>query len=250
MKVLDVYNFLNDLAPVSTALEYDNVGILVGAPDKEVKRAVVCLDCTPQVIKLACESSAELIITHHPVIFEPLKSLVKSESNVVYSCIENGISVISMHTNLDVAVGGVNDCLANALELENIEPLADDEGFCFRKGTLKTEMSTNQFAEFVKQKLGGNVRYTAVEKNIKTVSVCGGSGGSELETAMKSSDAFITADIKHNVFITAIANNYPLFDAGHFHTERVIIKPLTKALSEGIKTIEFIEFNNDVIKTL
>lgn len=250
MKVTEVYDFLNNLAPVSTALEYDNVGILVGDPNKEVKRAVVCLDCTPQVVKMADEFSAELIITHHPVIFEPLKSVVKSDSNVVYSCIEKGISVISMHTNLDVAVGGVNDCLANALELENIEPLADDEGFCFRKGSLKTEMSTNRFAEFVKEKLGGNVRFAAVEKSIKTVSVCGGAGGSELETAMKNTDAFVTADVKHNVFITAIANNYPLFDAGHYHTERVLIKPLTKKLSNELKAVEFIEFNNELIKTL
>jgi AraC-like DNA-binding protein len=148
-----------------------------------------------------------------------------------------------MHTNLDVAVGGVNDCLANALELENIEPLADDEGFCFRKGSLKTEMSTKRFAEFVKEKLGGNVRFAAVEKSIKTVSVCGGAGGSELETAMKNTDAFVTADVKHNVFITAIANNYPLFDAGHYHTERVIIKPLTKKLSNELKAVEFIDNN-------
>ena len=120
MQVLDIYNFLNEIAPVNTALDFDNVGILVGDPQKAVKKVVVCLDCTPQVVKMAVSKSAELIITHHPVIFEPLKSVVKSESNVVYDCLVNGISVISMHTNLDSSVGGVNDCLARILELENV----------------------------------------------------------------------------------------------------------------------------------
>ena len=135
MQVLDVYNFLNEIAPVGTALSFDNVGILVGDPSKEVKKAVVCLDCTPKVLELAVKESAELIITHHPIIFEPLKSLIKGEDNVVYGCVENGVSVISMHTNLDVAVGGVNDCLANALELVDVQNIVDDEGFCFRKGS-------------------------------------------------------------------------------------------------------------------
>ena len=250
MQVLDVYNFLNEIAPVGTALSFDNVGILVGDPSKEVKKAVVCLDCTPKVLELAVKESAELIITHHPIIFEPLKSLIKGEDNVVYGCIENGVSVISMHTNLDVAVGGVNDCLANALELVDVQNIVDDEGFCFKKGALKSTMSTTELADYVKQKLGGNVRFTAVEKQIKTVAVCGGSGGSELSLAMQNADAFITADVKHNLFIEAISKDYPLLDAGHYHTENVVVKPLIQKLSKGLNDVEFLEFNSEIIKTL
>ena len=250
MLVLDIYNFLNKTAPTECALPYDNVGILVGDPNKEVKKAIVCLDCTPLAVKKAVEVGAELIITHHPIIFEPLKSVVKSDGNVVYSCIENGISVISMHTNLDVASGGVNDRLANALELYNVESVTDDEGFSFKKGYLQSEMSSSELAKYVKQKLGGNVRYTAGEKIIKTVCVCGGSGGSELSLAIKNADAFITADVKHNVFIDAVSKGYTLLDAGHFHTENVVVKPLAEMLNSELYGVEFTAFSGDEIKTV
>ena len=250
MKVLDIYKFLNNIAPSELAFSFDNIGILVGDPNAEVTKAIVALDCTPTVVKKAVCEKAELIITHHPVIFEPLKSVVKSEGNVVYDCLVKGISVISMHTNLDVAVGGVNDCLANLLELCDIQLVTNDEGFSFRKGRLKTEMSVDEFAKYIKARLGGNVRYTDGKKLIKTVSVCGGSGGSELTFAMANSDAFVTADVKHNVFIEAVSKGYSLFDAGHYHTENVIVKPLSKVLGKKIENVEFLPFDGDEIKTV
>ena len=250
MKVSDIFNVINNIAPVETALPFDNPGILLGDPESNVRKAVVCLDATPDAIDYAKEISAELIITHHPVIFEPLKSVVKSEGNIVYDCLVNGISVISMHTNLDVAEGGVNDCLAEALELSGIESVTDDEGFSFRKGVLKIEMSADEFAAYIKQKLGGNVRYTDGKKSIKTVSVCGGSGGSELNLAMDNSDAFVTADVKHNILIEASAKGFSIFDAGHFHTENVVVAPLTEKLNNLVKNVQFIPFNSKEIKTL
>lgn len=250
MKVLDVFNIINDIAPVETALSFDNPGILLGDAEGKVTKAVVCLDATPAVVKFAKENLAELIITHHPIIFEPLKSVVKSDGNVVYDCLVSGISVISMHTNLDLAKGGVNDCLAEALELLDIESVIDDEGFSFRKGSLKTEMSADELAGYVKQKLGGAVRYTDGKKKIKTVSVCGGSGGSELSLAMDNSDAFVTADVKHNVLIEASAQGFAIFDAGHFHTENVVVAPLTERLNNLVKNVRFLPFNGTEIKTL
>ncbi len=250
MKVNDIFNVINNMAPIESALSYDNAGILLGDPEKDVTKSVICLDCTPAAVKKALKEGVELIITHHPVIFEPLKSVVKSESNVVYDCLVNGISVISMHTNLDVAVGGVNDCLANALELGNIQFVTDDEGFSFRKGTLKNEMSAKELAEYVKARLGGNIRYTDGGKPVKTVCVCGGSGGSELKLAMENADAFITADVKHNIFIQAASKGYTLLDAGHFNTENVIVNPLAGMLNERIKNVEFIAFNGKEIKSL
>lgn len=250
MRVSDIYDFLNDIAPVQSALSCDNVGILVGDPNANVSKAVVALDCTPATVKKAMDENAELIITHHPVIFEPLKSVVKEEGNVVYECLVNGISVISMHTNLDVAVGGVNDHLANTLGLLNVQSVMDDEGFSFRMGELKKEMSADEFAEYIKSRLGGCVRYTDGGKSIKTVAVCGGSGGSELSLAMENADAFVTADVKHNVFIEAASKDYTLCDAGHYHTENVVVNPLVKVLSEKFNNVKFIAFNGGEIKTL
>lgn len=248
MKVLDVYNILNKIAPCESALSFDNVGILIGDRDATVTKAVVCLDCTFEVVKKAVEQKAELIITHHPVIFEPLKSVLKG--SVVYECVLNNISVISMHTNLDSAVGGVNDCLANALGLENVVSVTDEEGFSFRKGVLSEEMSAEGLARYIKSRLGGAIRYTDNNKLIKTVCVCGGSGGSELFLAMNHADAFITADVKHNVFMDAAMKSFSIFDAGHFHTENVIVEPLSKLLGEKIKDVAFLPFNGKEIKTV
>ncbi|MBE6761336.1 MAG: Nif3-like dinuclear metal center hexameric protein [Ruminococcaceae bacterium] len=250
MKVSDIYGIINQIAPYELALSFDNVGILLGNPEAKVNKAIVCLDCTPNAVKKAIKENAELIITHHPIIFEPLKSVVKSDGNVVYDCLVNGISVISMHTNLDVAIGGVNDQLAKALKLENIQTVTDDEGFSFRKGELKENMSADALAEYVKASLGGNVRYTDGGKNIKTVAVCGGSGGSELIFAMNSADAFVTADVKHKIFIEANAKGFTLLDAGHFHTENVIVNPLTELLNKQINGVQFITFNGNEIKTV
>lgn len=249
MTVSDIFNLINGIAPLETALSFDNAGVLLGDPEAEVTKAVVTLDATPAAVKKAIELGAELIITHHPIIFNPLKSVVKQSGNVVYECLSNGISVISMHTNLDVATGGVNDCLANALELQNISIITDEDGFSFRKGSLKKEMSADELAGYIKEKLGGTVRYTDGKKTIKTVCVCGGSGTSELSLAMDNADAFVTADIKHNVFIEADAKDFSLFDAGHFHTENVVVVPLAEMLNKKAEDVQFVAFNGNEIKT-
>ena len=250
MKVKEIFEIINNLAPVESALSYDNAGILVGDCNSEVKIALVCLDCTPAAVKKAKNEGAELIVTHHPIIFKPLKNVVKERGNVVYDCIKNCISVISMHTNLDVAKGGVNDCLAKALKLIDISPITDDEGFSFRKGELSEEMSADGLARYVKSILGGTVRYTDGGTPIKRVAVCGGSGGNDLHIAMENTDAFITADVKHNLFIEANAKGYTLLDAGHFHTENVIVEPLAKQLGEKAETVRFIPFKGNEIKTV
>lgn len=250
MKVSDIYNIINNMAPVEFALSYDNVGILLGDPEAEVTKAIVCLDATVAAVKKAVAEKAELIITHHPVIFDPVKSIVKQSGNIVYECLAKGVSVISMHTNLDSCEDGVNVCLAEILGLENITPVTDDEGFAFRKGNLKNQMSADELALLVKERLGGNVRYTDGEKLIKTVCVCGGAGGSLLSLAMDNADAFVTADVKHNVFVEADAKGFTLLDGGHFHTENVVINPLTGLLNSKIKDVKFIAFNGKEIKTV
>lgn len=248
MKVKEILNLINSFAPAGTALGYDNVGVLVGNPAEEVTKAVVCLDATPSAVEFATKNSAQLIITHHPVIFDGLKAV--TAGSPVYECIKNGISVISAHTNLDVAEGGVNDCLAKALGLKNITAVTDDEGFSFRKGILSEEMSAEGFARYIKSRLGGVVRYTDSKTTIKTVSVCGGSGGSELELAKTVSDALVTADVKHSTLIYANQINFSIFDAGHYHTENVVINPLAERLSKMAEGVEFLPFSGNEIKTV
>ena len=146
-KIVDIYNYIDSFAPFDIAMDFDNVGILVGDKNAEPTRAIVTLDVTDEVIDEAKEKSAQLIVSHHPVIFNPLKRL--SADSVVYKLAQSGISVISAHTNLDLSSDGTNTAMFNALELQDMEQLEIDGGLI---GSLKIPMSANEFANFIKVK--------------------------------------------------------------------------------------------------
>lgn len=229
MTVQEIFDFLNEKYPVDTACDFDNVGILVGNPESQVSRITVALDCTKEATKFAKKQGCELMVTHHPVIFDPLKTV--TVDSVVYDLIAGGISVISMHTNLDVGAGGVNDCLCAALALVGTEKFTCEDGYQLNRGTLPRSMSGEELAGYLKEKLGGAVTFTKTDKSIKTVAICSGSGGRYWQDARSNGfDALITADIKHDVWIAASNPDFPLFDAGHFYTEDVVVEPLATSL--------------------
>ena len=247
MIVYDFYDFLDEKFDFSSALEFDNVGLLVGDGRETVRGVLVCLDCTDEAITEAVNMGANLIITHHPVIFDPLKSV--TEQSLVYRLIRNGISVISAHTNLDQADGGVNDALAEALGLEEIEKVADSEGFLYRIGELSEPVTSDELAKTVSEKLGLPVKYTGDSAFIKRVAVCGGSGGSMLaDVTAAGVDAFVTADVKHNVFLDAHAVGLTLIDAGHFNTEDVIVEKLCGLLKQFSDNVNISSFHFSPIK--
>lgn len=246
MKVKEILNCLEALYPISSAADYDNVGLLIGNETADVKSAVLALDCTESTLQTALVMGAELIITHHPIIFDGLKNI--PANSVVYRLIRNGISVISMHTNLDTCDGGVNDALTDALNLRSVKKVQCNDGFTFRKGYIG-EISPDAFAEYVSDKLKTRVKYVCGNRLITSVAVCGGAGGSELETAINSgADAFVTADIKHNIFIDAHFKGITLIDAGHFDTEDVIIDPLCNTLRNRFPDITFVTDHHSPIK--
>lgn len=233
MTVRDVLEILEKWLPAKNALPGDNVGLLVGDSGTEVTKILVCLDCTSENILYAKSLGANLIVTHHPVIYAPLKNV--TESSRAFKLIKNGIACISCHTNLDMAKGGVNDCLCNALGIKNLTSLyEEDSEFFSNMGELENALSSKELAKHVKNVLGGNIRYSIGKNPIKKVAVCSGAGGSMLEAAILSGcDALITADVKHSLFITAAEHNFTLIDAGHYHTENLIVKPLAKFLFEN-----------------
>ncbi len=238
MTVKDIFNFLNKKFPSDTACDFDNVGLLVGDPEAEVEKAVVALDCTPSAINTAVNKGAQLIITHHPIIFNPLKQVLAGSA--VYEVIKNGISVISVHTNLDVGVGGVNDCLSSVLSLNNVSKVAAEDGYLLNIGALTSPLYPDDLAVYIKEKLGGAVKYFGADKAIKRVLLCSGSGGSYLLDAVKHScDALITSDVKHNQFLDAQRLGISLFDAGHFETEDVVTEPLKLLLQAEFPNIYF-----------
>ncbi len=248
MTVKDIYKFLDEKFPFSLALDWDNSGLLIGDSNATVTKAIVTLDCTKDAVQAAIKCGAELIISHHPVIFSGIKSV--TSDSIVHKLIENKISVISAHTNLDIADGGVNTHLCEALGLKNIKTVMTDDGFAFKTGILGAEYSPKEFAEFVSRRLSVPVRYTAGKKFVKTVAVCGGSGGDLLGAAAKCADVLVTADIKHNFFIEADTLGFTIIDGGHFNTEDVVIEPLKNILSKQFNDIEFITNHTNVIMTV
>ena len=247
MTVNDIFEFLNGIAPVNTACDFDNAGILVGDPSAEVSGAVVALDCTVSAIKTAIKNNCELIITHHPVIFDPLKTVLTGST--VFELIKSGISVISMHTNLDIAVSGVNDCLCRVLGFDNFEKRPASDGYMLTFAEHDTPLSADELARHIKEKLGGSVKFTDSGKNIKRVALCSGSGGGyAFDTAVSCCDALVTADVKHNIFIDTERLGISVFDAGHFNTEDAVTEPLKSLLSEKFKTVSFYADHHSEIK--
>lgn len=238
-KVIDFYKFIDSIAPFETQESWDNSGFLVGNGEKEVKKVLLALDVTEPVLKEAAEKGADLVVSHHPVIFGALKEF--HPKNIAFLAAEKGIAIISAHTCLDIAEGGVNDCLAAALGLQNVTKIDDGEGL-LRIGELKKELSCEDFVKYVAEKINvGGIKYTPTDKMIKKVAVCGGSGGDLYPFAMAfGADAFVTANIKHNVFIDIRRDKFCVLDAGHFCTENTVIKPLAEKIENAFPDSEII----------
>ncbi len=241
--VLDIYNFLDEMAPFDSALEWDNSGLLVGSFENEVHKVLLSLDITNEMVQEAHELGVDLVISHHPIIFKPFKFL--KSGSVPYNLAKFGINAICAHTNLDICPIGVNQCLAEKLNLKNIKPLSIIEkvkpmGFI---GELENEMQSRDFALFVKNQLGcEGVTYTSVDKIIKKVALCSGSGGEFVDdTIKKGADAFVTGEIKHSQILEANAANLMVVNVGHYKSENVIIEPLQNILNKHFEDIEFFQ---------
>lgn len=249
-EVRDIYRFLDRIAPFHTQEGFDNAGFLVGRGDREVKKVLVALDITEEVAEEARTLGAELIVAHHPVIFQPVKSVTNETvtGRVLLALTESKTAAICAHTNLDAAHGGVNGCLARALELTGIGQLCqagvDDKGRPYgigRTGTVhRPGLSAGEYAAFVKEKLGSAcVRFVDGGKPVSKVAVGGGACGSMVEDAVaQGCDTFVTADLKYNQFLEARALGLNLLDAGHFPTENVVCAPLARRLAKEFPQAE------------
>lgn len=229
-KIEDFYNAINEIAAFNSAESWDNVGLLVGSLKTKVKSALVALDVTSAVIAEAKLLNANLIITHHPVIF-PHFSRIDCESPL-YELISSKISVISAHTNYDAADGGVNDILCAHLGITNINVVESAEfPGLGRFGELEKPLSSRELAAFVKERLGAcAVKYTHGAA-CSVVAVCGGSGGGLWRDAREQgAHALITSEVKHHQLLEAMEARFTLIDAGHHATEAISVRPLAEQL--------------------
>jgi len=248
--VKEIYKFIDQIAPFDTQEGFDNAGFLVGRGDREVTKILVALDVTLEVAEEAHAKGAQLIVAHHPVIFQPVKSITDGTvtGRVLLALMEHGTAAICAHTNLDAAHGGVNGCLAQALGLSGIGQLCqagvDGQGRPYGIGRVGTAhqpgLSAAEYAAFVKETLGSaSVRYVDGGRPVQKVAVGGGACGSMLEDALAAGcDTFVTADLKYNQFLDAKASGLNLMDAGHFPTENVVCVPLARRLAKAFPEAE------------
>ena len=257
----DILNFVETLAPRYMKMDFDNVGLLCGRKGKEVKKILVALDPFRSVIQEAIEEGADLIVTHHPLIYRDPPMAINEDSETgrcVLTLIENGIAAINAHTNLDQAPGGVNDVLAETVGLTNIQVITpagtDDQGRpwgLLHMGDAR-EQSLEEFLDYVKTHLHcQGLRYVNGGKPVKKVAVGGGSCADGLWEALEAGcDTLVTSDVKYNQFRTAHDMGLNLIDAGHFHTENPVMPVLAEKLRAAFPEVEvkFSEKHTDCMK--
>lgn len=236
-KVKDFYGYLNSIAPFETQEDWDNSGMLVGDMDAEVKKVAVVLDITHEEIKKAKAIGADLIISHHPVIFNPIKSVTRG--SVPYELVASSINALCCHTPLDIADGGTNDSLAKLLGIE----VTRTEDPILRLGTVEPT-TAQELAGKIANTLNTKVRYADAGKTIKKIAICTGAGCSLIEAAGEI-DAFITGDASHHNFLDCIQAGITLIAAGHYETEIVVVPVLVKKLQAQFPDIEIIDIKQE-----
>ena len=234
----DLMEHWESWAPLATAEDWDNPGLLIGSPDDEIRGIVVSLDATAQALEVARSVGANLLVTHHPVIFAPLKRLDRRD--VAYRAAALGIDILSMHTNLDKAAGGVNDTLAERLGLQDVRPTED--GMC-RVGRLAEPMTAGAFARAVAAALDTPVRLGTAERTVTAVAVCGGSGGEFLSAMDGVADAFVTGEVRHHEWLAANAAGIVTVEAGHYATEQPVTDAICRFLAEQFPAIPVTAFD-------
>lgn len=245
MKIREIYDYLNSIAPYETQCSWDNSGLMTGSFDGEAESVLLALDCTNDVIEQAAANNCNVIVCHHPLIFHPEKCV--ESGTPLYNAIKNSITVISAHTNLDMAQGGVNDVLCERLNMKNIKPLFAEGVPIMRMGET-AETGAKRFAESVRRALAESfcsknfptlkakkmcdaVKLYDAGRTVQKVAVCGGAGGEYIKEAFDAGcDTFVTGEAKHHEFLEAQRLGINLIVAGHFSTE----VPVLEKLCDGI----------------
>lgn len=235
MNAGNIYDYINEIAPFLAQAEWDNSGFQVGERGQEVKKVLLALDPTPGLIAEASKLKCEMIITHHPFLFHPVKQF--TEQNVAYLAARAGITVLSAHTSYDCAENGVSDVLAKTVGLQNVY---SKENPFLRYGSIEPQ-SVKDFAKTVQSALHAPVTYNLPDKIIRRVAVCGGAGSDFWQEAKDNgADLLLTGEAHHHEYLDSTAAGMALMTAGHFETEVPSITMLYLKLQAQFPEVEFI----------
>ena len=235
MILKEIINIIEENYPKTLAYSWDNVGLLAGNIEKEIKKVLLTLDVTPDVVDEAIDLGVDLILSHHPLIFEGVKSFEESSAkvNMYVKIIRNNLAVYSAHTNMDTAENGINQRLAEVLGLENIEVLEEETGLG-RIGEIK-KTSLFEFAKLVKTKLNTPMVRVSGGSDSEVLKVAVGSGAcSDLYplAISKDADVLVTADLKYHIAQDAHFDGISIIDAGHYPTEIIAMDMFSDLLKD------------------
>ncbi len=240
----EIIYIIEDTYPKHAALEWDNVGLLVGRTDKEVEKIYVALDATDEIIDAAIASGADMLITHHPLIFSPLKTITDDHfiGNRVVKLLQHDISYYAMHTNYDVL--GMAQLSGERLELESddVFDITDEEQHIGigRIGLLSCDMTLEACCELVKNAFHLPCVKVFGDKNkiVRRVAVSPGSGKHMSQVALeKQADVLITGDIDHHEGIDAVAQGLAIIDAGHYGLEHIFMDDIADYLNAHVQDV-------------
>lgn len=251
MTVKELYEYLDKRIPQALSCEWDNDGLMCcPKADREVKKVLVTLDISAEMVKLAMKNGCDVILSHHPLVFRPIKSL-SGENGVslkLIKLVQNGISAFSFHTRLDVLPGGVNDALSEKLGLKDVEPFGDDGVMMGRIGNVSEDTLEN-FAKLVKDRLGAPAVSYNGELPVRRVAVVGGSGEDFISAAKNSgADTFVSGSIGYHVMADTKENGINLIEVGHYFSELPVLKYLAEMVENADKNIEIVFGDSNNIK--
>lgn len=243
MTVKELYEYMNEKIPPSLSCEWDNDGLMCcPKPERQIKKVLVALDVSEEIVDTAVAKECDLIISHHPLVFKPLKALTPYAGvpRKLLKLVENGIAVMSFHTRFDAVCGGVNDVLANVLGLKNVESFGVDGEEMGRVGFVEeTELSL--FAAKVKEVLGSPVVLYSGNLPVKRVAVLGGNGDDFVSAAKNAgADTYLSGRIGYHMMADAKENGINLVEAGHHFTENPALNALAELVNGAIPTAEII----------
>ena len=241
MKVKDIIAVIEDFAPLSIQEGWDNSGLCVGSPEDEVTSALFALDCTEQLVDEAVACGADMIITHHPLIFSGLKKISPQDQvgAAVIKAIKNGIAIYAAHTNADKVIAGVSGAMAAKLGLTDVQILDEDgDGTGLGVvGDLSQPLTADEAVALVKEKFGLKMLKASRPSDglISRVAMCGGSGGSLIGAARRSgAQLYISGDISYHNFFTP--EGFMIMDIGHYESEIEIVNILFSLIMKKFPT--------------
>ena len=253
MTVRELYAYLEKEIPRALSCDWDNDGLMCCPDDtREVRRVLVALDVTAAVADKASKEGYDLIVSHHPLIFRPLKAVSVGEcvADKVIRLLLAGVSVMSFHTRLDAVTGGVNDVLASRLGLCDVATFGSDGEAIGRIGTLREEMTLDAFARLVKEATGAPaVQISDAGRPVLRVALLGGGGAGDLPAAATAgADTYLTGELKHDQLTDAPERGVNLVMGGHFYTENPVCERIVEILKAADATLTVDTVNSNPVR--